>query len=155
VGIKVEVQGYNWILRKGPRLSRDMREEMVDTIHKDFRGMEIQVASTAAGYGRIQARAAQTVHTRMYTRGAEIAGGGTRNLGGVLFRGAEFGGRRRRRSYLGRRGRKLFLIERRRVTMMFFPFIGQRGYFFYPTIRRTVRGLNDRLADAMGRGVRK
>lgn len=155
MGISVEVQGYSWIVRKGPRLSRDVREAIVDQIHHDFRDMETEVVSTAGGLGRVQRRAAQSVHSRFYQRGAEIAGGGGRGLSAILFHGAEFGGRRRRRTYLGRRGRKLYLIERRKVTMMFYPFIGKRGYFYFPTIRRNVVGINKRMADAMREGVRK
>jgi len=155
MGINVTVEGYQWLKVKGPRMSRDVKESMVDEIHHEFHGLEVAMVATASGYGRIQQIAARTVHGRYDTNGANIHGGGGRGLPGILFAGSEFGGRRRRRSYISRRGRELYLIERRRVTMMFYPYAGHRGYFYFPAIRRMTPGLADRMADAMMRGVRK
>lgn len=155
MGIQVQVRGLDELRRKGGRFERDVRESVVDQIHRDVRGMQIGMLAKAGGLGGVQRRAASTVRTTFYRNGAQIAGGGGRSLGALLFKGAEFGGRKRRRTHIGRRGDTFYVIKRRRTTMMFYPHAGRVGYFYFPTIRSDLRGIDRRVLRAMGEGARK
>jgi len=64
----------------------------------------------------------------------------------VVLKGAEFGGRRRKKKAVVTRSRSgRGYIMRRRTTMQFAPFLGTRGYWFWPTARTDLKGINARI----------
>jgi hypothetical protein len=155
MGFNVQINGLDRLNRKAPRLSRDLKSAVVDQIHRDVRRMEVDMLTRAVALGTLARIAAVTIRAPLNSNGGTIAGGGRSGLPGLLFMGSEFGGQKRRRTYAGRRGEQFYLIKRRRTTMMFHPHVGRRGYFYFPTLRRDLRGLHRRLADAMGEGWRR
>lgn len=156
MAIHVQIFGLEKLRRKDGTLQRDVEDEVSGQIHREANEIETVAHARAETQGRIGARAGRTVRTQEFTTGAAIyAAGRTRTLGNLLFKGAEFGGRRRRKSHIGRRGDTLYLIRRRRTTMMFRAHVGTVGYFYYPAIRGGLRGIHVRIGDAVGRGYRK
>lgn len=71
---------------------------------------------------------------------------GQGGLAAVLVKGAEYGGRRRgKRGYVTRSRSGHGYLVRRRTTQQFKPFLGNRGYFFWPTARTDLKGINQRV----------
>jgi hypothetical protein len=78
--------------------------------------------------------------------GMSIVAGGTGGTASVVLKGAEFGGRRRKKKAVVTRSRSgRGYIMRRRTTMQFAPFLGTRGYWFWPTARTDLKGINARI----------
>lgn len=74
---------------------------------------------------------------------------------GVVAKGAEFGGRRGpKRSYVTSRKGTAYLV-RRRTTMQFLPWVGNRGYAIVPSMRRSLRGIRKRILTAITEAVTK
>jgi hypothetical protein len=156
MAIKTEVIGLDRLRAKGRSLESDVHGEVVKEIRKEVTGFEAEMHVRAAAFGRIGRRAARTLGVGIYTNGASIHGGGGQGLAATLFWGAEFGGQKRRKTYLGTsKHGKRYLIKRRRTTMMFQIHLGTRGYFYLPTLREDLRGINGRIEDAIGRGLAK
>ena len=107
--------------------------------------------AAASSHGRMGARAGSTLRTHALADGAAISAGGGTSLGAVLFGGTEYGGQRKRLTYSRRspRGRG-HVVRQRRTTMMFGPPLGA-GYWFWPTVTRTTRGIVERTREALQR----
>lgn len=72
---------------------------------------------------------------------------------GPVAKGAEFGGRRGpKMSYATHRKGTAYLV-RRRTTMQFLPFVGTRGYAIVPAMRRSLKGIRQRIFDAIREAV--
>jgi hypothetical protein len=119
-----------------------VKKAMINEIHK----------TSAQAVARMRGKAS-SAHMRMAVGtvsfnntadGAVIRGGGN-----AVFAGAEFGGRKRRRTYAMRRGGTAFVMHRRRTTMQFLTHLGKRGYFFWPSIREKFTGIARRTQMAI------
>lgn len=116
--------------RAGSRLQKDL----VKNLHQGAPGLEAGIHSAA--FTRIQHQAASTVRVNRTADGLGIHGGGG-GLGGALFAGGEFGGRKgKKKAYSTRSPNGKAYVVRRRTTMMFLPHLGTEGYFLWPSVRR-------------------
>lgn len=107
-------------------------------------------ASTIGGAARMVARTTRTVSTQDGM--SVVVGGG--GLAGVLMAGAEYGGRKRpKRAYVNRSRKGRGYIVRRRTTQQFKPHLGSRGYWFWPTARKDLKGINKRVAAVISKVV--
>lgn len=108
----------------------------------------------AAGFRRQAALAASTVRYSPVKGGGRVSAGGGGGLASTLLKGAEFGGRRKpKRAYAYRSPLGTVYIARRRATRQFLPYLGTRGYWFYPTVRKDMRGIRGRLRDVVQRVI--
>ena len=152
--MKLELDGISAAHQRVAGLDRAITKDVVRALQTQEAGpLGNAIKGRAGAYGRIGAKAGSTVRVTNTGVGADIHGGGG-GLGGVLFAGAEFGGRRKRTTY-ARRSRKggAHLVHRRRSTMMFLPHLGTRGYFFWPTVRTRTKGIVGRMLAVMDKTV--
>lgn len=155
MAVRVKVEGLDRAIQKSRRLKGEVKRAVVQQIHDDVKSMATQARAQSFAYGRLQAKAGETIHALIGPDGAAIFGGGGSGLPGKLFYGAEFGGRKRRKTHHGRRGDTYYLIKRRRTTMMFLSHLGRMGYFFFPAIRNVHVGQKERIRAAMVKGGRR
>jgi hypothetical protein len=118
--------------------SGKLQAELVKGLHAA--GTPIRNDMGRATFTRIQRHALGSVEFRKESDGLMIVGGRGGGLDATLFMGGEFGGRlgkkRRVRGYVfGRPVRATPGVVTRRTTMQFLPHLGERGYFFWPTLR--------------------
>lgn len=129
-------------------LSKTVRKAMGGQMQRDLEKMlqadapaEV-IAIRAGAFTRIQKRAASTVDYSRVPDGIILKGGGGGSLGGVLFDGGEYGGRKSRKvAYATRSPLGTAYLVRRRTTMQFLPHLGTEGYFFWPEIRDWMKRL--------------
>jgi hypothetical protein len=135
--------------RAEPRIQDAVAHEAL----KRVRLMEATARDRASGIGRMQAHAGRTVESSALPDGGQLRGGGGSSLGDIVFAGSEYGGRRKRSTYVirGKGGRPT--VVRRRTTMQFRPWLGQHGYFFWPAVRTHLRGLSDTAAKLIEENV--
>jgi len=82
----------------------------------------------------------------------KTADGFEATMTGQLARGAEYGGRRRKKvAYMTRRGSSSFSVFRR-TTQQFLPY-NSRGYAITPATRRSMAGIRNRIVEAVVRAV--
>jgi hypothetical protein len=106
-------------------------------------------AQRARAFTGAQRIAARTVRLEAVENGSGVRAGGA-GLGGELFAGSEFGGRRKRKTYAARSRRgRAYIIHRRRTTMQFLPNVGTRGYWFWPAARQTLTGISLRVRNVI------
>lgn len=123
-----------------PRIQEALRNEAIRRV----RAMAFSAKNRAAHLGRLQRHAGRTVGSRATRDGAEMKGGGSDStLGGAVFMGSEFGGRRKLKTYMTRSRSGNPYVVRRHTTRMFRVHLGTVGYFFWPSVRRGLRGLSD------------
>jgi hypothetical protein len=105
-------------------------------------------AASVGGSARIAGRTVALVASR---DGVSVTAGGTP----VLF-GAEFGSKRggRRRAYVTRSRKGTPYVVRRRTKLQFPPFLGSRGYWFWPTVRTDLKGINRRVGAILAEAVK-
>ena len=121
--VSVEVEGLKELQRRVRNLPKQAQEELRQAAQA-IADMELpRLRAAASGSSRQAGAIASSIRSRR-DRFPAIAAGGRGRTGvsggataGQLFYGAEFGGRRSR------------------TTMQFRPHLGQRGYFFFPTLR--------------------
>jgi hypothetical protein len=149
----VQAIGFDKAIRKlsgvDKRLAAEVKQKAIQAEARALAGK----ARAAAGL-RIQRLAATTVRTETTASGADIHGGGGSGPAGAVFKGAEFGARGvRRTSYVRRanRGRGRPGVVRRRTTRQFPPYLGRHGYFYWPTLRAGIKGIQRRIQQAIER----
>lgn len=152
MGISIGFVNYNAFRAQMAKLDRQIQQAAVEQIHTEARRLALDMPTRAAAFGRLTGKAGRTIELRTEGGGATVKGGG-HGLGGVLFKGAEYGGRRKRKTYAMERNGTVFVVNRRRTTMQFLPHLGTRGYFFWPTIRRDLTGVRSRMNQAIERGA--
>jgi hypothetical protein len=68
--------------------------------------------------------------------------------------GAEYGGGKRpKRAYVNRSRSGRPYVVRRRTTKQFHPYLGTRGYWFWPTVRLDLKGIRKRIKTAVVQAV--
>jgi hypothetical protein len=109
-----------------------------------------QRSSMIGGAARLVGR---TTNASSTSTGMQVRIGGS-GLAGVLVSGAEYGGRKRpKRAYVNKSKRGRGYIVRRRTTQQFKPHLGNRGYWFWPTARKDLKGINKRVAAVLSQVV--
>jgi hypothetical protein len=112
---------------------KELQKELVKNLHDA--APRIQSDMNAAAFTKVQKRAASTVRITKDAEGVTVKGGGG-GLGGQLFAGGEFGGRKsKKKPYSTRSPNGKAYTVVRRTTMQFLPHLGNEGYFFWPTMR--------------------
>jgi hypothetical protein len=116
-------------------ISGALQKELTENLHEA--GPKIVADMKGAAHTRMQRAAAGTINMNRDSKGITIRGGGGGGFPGVVFDGAEYGGRATRKRFYasyqvyGNRA----LAVRKRATMQFLPHLGREGYFFWPTYR--------------------
>lgn len=129
----IDYSSFTAAIRRLDKAPQQLQKELVDNLHTAAPRIESDM--NGAAFTRIQHRAASTISTGRDAEGITIKGGGG-GLGGVLFAGGEFGGRKSsKKAYATRSPNGRAYVVRRRTTMQFLPHLGQEGYFYWPTIR--------------------
>ena len=143
---EVKVTGATELLRdigKWPdsletAIAREMRTE-VDGLIVHMRGRARAV--TGAAEIAVDSLALSTAGSTL-----TLKAGGRGGLASTLTPGGEYGGRKRgKRSYVGRSPKGTPYVMRRRATQQFKPHLGNRGYWFWPTVREDLKGVNQRI----------
>jgi hypothetical protein len=135
VKVTVEVEGLDATLRAFNRYGKEANRELRQAAGVEVDRMIAHLLIAGEGAGRQAAMTAGSVKRRS-DRVPVIVAGGSRRLkrtsrktkatAGDVFFGAEFGG------------------GRRPSTRQFPPWVGRRGYWFWPTIRRHLPDLRRR-----------
>jgi hypothetical protein len=134
VTAKVDYSSFTVAIKRLDVASATLQKELVANLHEA--GPRIEAEMKAAAHTKIQNRAASTIDVTRDAEGISVTGGGGGGLGGQLFAGGEFGGRKsKRESYSSRSPNGKAYVVRRRLTMQFLPHLGNEGYFFWPTMR--------------------
>jgi hypothetical protein len=151
VSASIDVTGltrFNAGLKRS--ISGDLQKRVVKNIQDNRQPIINEMHSKA--HTRIQQRAVGSVDARLTSDGIELAGGAGGGLGGILFDGGEYGGRKSKkvvyatRSPLGRP-----YIIKRRTTMQFLQWLGREGYFFWPTVRDALKRLTKETEEIVGK----
>jgi hypothetical protein len=140
----IEVTGLRKLLDRFRRLPKRIDTGLADYIvDEELRPMAADMRSAAGGVGRHAPRAAQAMSVAETGNAGRLVARGPSNH--TLY-GAEYGGRKRgKRPYATRSRDGNAYIVRRRTTMQFLPNLGQRGYWYWPTARKDLRGIKRRL----------
>jgi len=108
-------------------------------------------AMAIGGSARIAARTLRLATTQA---GMSVVAGRGADLGSIVLAGSEYGGRKRpKRAYIGRSPKGKPYVMRRRATRQFNPHLGSRGYWFWPTARTDLRGINKRVGEIIRKAV--
>ena len=141
VAAKVDMRTWRGPIERISTSSKTLQRELTDNLHKE--GPRIEAEIKGAAFTRIQHRAASTVRVHPTSMGIDILGGGTAGLGGTLFAGGEFGGRKSKKKFYATRSRSgSTYVVKRRTTMQFLPHLGREGYFMWPSVRDWTKRLN-------------
>ena len=103
-----------------------LQKELVDNLHEA--APKIEADMQAAAFTKIERRAVSTVQITKDTEGITIKGGAGGGLGGELFAGGEFGGRKSKKKPYATRSPNGRATVARRATMQFLPHLGTEGY---------------------------
>lgn len=131
---KVDYSSFTALKKRLERASTTLQKELVQNLHQA--GPVIEADMKGAASTKIQNRAASTVNVARIADGIQVVGGGTGGLGGALFAGGEFGGKKRKPiRYVNRSRSGTAYVVRRRTTQQFLPHNGNTGTFYWPTMR--------------------
>lgn len=152
--MSIEVVGMARLLARFRRIPEAVRTDVVRHIQRDeLRPLASDIRS-AAGSDRQSRRAASTMHVAASRDGGAIRVGGGGGLGSTVLQGAEYGGQRKpRRPYVTRSPRGTAYVVRRRATMQFRPNLGRRGYWFWPSARRDLKGIRKRIRQVAAKAL--
>jgi hypothetical protein len=149
--VGITIKGVDAVRNRLRRMPAVVQAAAVDHITRaEVVPMANDMRRRASGYGGIPAIAAQTIRVERARNGARAHAGGSGTLGGVLTKGGEYGGGKRPPvAYVTRSRRGRPYVVRRRTTKQFHPFLGQRGYWFWPTVRLDLKGVRKRIKVAV------
>lgn len=111
-------------------------------------------ASAVGGSARMAGRTVRLLSTK---DGLGVAAGGTKVLMGAEYgaylksKGRASGGGKK--SYVTKSRKGTPYIVRRRTKNQFKPHLGNRGYWFWPTVRTDLKGINARVARIINESV--
>ncbi len=135
--VDYKIEGLDGTLRAFNKYGRDASRELRQAAGVEADRMVAELMITGQAASKQAALTASSVKRRS-DRVPVIVAGGTRRLrrgssatAGDVFFGAEFGG------------------GRRPTTRQFPPWVGRRGYWFWPTIRRHLPDLRRRYIAAL------
>lgn len=144
----IRLKDADGVMRKLETLPEREREGLVDLLRSEGRKIFAGAMVLSGVYGKIPRIAASSLRFERTTDGANVAVGGGGGLPAILLMGAEFGGRKRKTTYVSRSRRGTpYIVNQRRTTMQFLPHLGNRGYWFWPSVRRQLDGVMRRATD--------
>lgn len=149
----VKLEGMDVLQSKVKDWPTEVAEAVHQQIMKEVQPLLAHMKGRAfaiGGSARPVARTARLVSTQ---DGMSVVVGGS-GLARLLTSGAEYGGRKRpKRAYVTRSRKGRGYIVRRRTTQQFKPHLGSRGYWFWPTARKDLKGINKRVAAVLAKVV--
>jgi hypothetical protein len=111
--------------------------------------MPARMAARAAAVGGSSVIAGRNVSMVTTGTGATVRAAPTPTL-----KGGEFGARGQRRTgYVTRSRKGTAYTVSRRTTRQFRPYLGNRGYWFWPVVRADLKGIRGRVAAAVREAV--
>jgi hypothetical protein len=134
---------------------RTWPKKIDDAVHErvmvEARPLVSHMKQRAAAVGGSATIAGRTVALVSTKDGIAVSAGGTP----VTF-GAEFGSKhgRSKRAYVTRSRKGTPYVVRRRTKNQFHPFLGNRGYWFWPTVRTDLKGINRRVGAILAEAVK-
>jgi hypothetical protein len=133
-------------------ISGGLQDDLVDNLHTAAPVLRADIVGGA--FTRVQRRAASNVNVNRIGTGIEASGGGRGGLGGVLWNGGEYGGRKsRKETYATRSPLGRPYTVQRRSTMQFLPHLGNEGYFFWPAVRDWMPRLEEQTQQIVERAL--
>jgi hypothetical protein len=146
----IEVLGIDALSGRVQLWPREIDDAVADEIRDIVEPMASNMRRRAAAVGGACSIVGPTVAVSTTSAGMAVTVGRS-GLAADLVKGAEYGGGRRgKRAYVTRSRNGRGYIVRRRTTRQFHPFLGNRGYFFWPTARTDLKGINHRVAALIG-----
>jgi hypothetical protein len=130
-----------------------LEKELVKNLHEQ--GPHIVADMRGAASTKMERAAASTIELRRESKAIEIGSRGGSAFPGVIFDGAEYGGRKSKK-VLVTRGHPLFgkaVVVKRRTTMQFQPWLGKEGWFFWPTVRQWMPKLRDQQIEIVEKAL--
>jgi hypothetical protein len=100
------------------------------------------------GSATIASRALRIVSTG---GGVAVTAGSTPVTMGAEF--GSFGKRSKKRAYVTRSRKGNAYVVRRRTKVQFRPHLGRRGYWFWPAVRKDLKGINRRVGELIREAV--
>lgn len=141
----IEILGLDPLTRRVQLWPREIDDAVADEIREIVTPMAAHMKGRASGIGGVCRVVGPTVAVSTTSTGMAVSVG-LSGLAAALSKGAEYGGRRRgKRSYVTRSRKGTAYVIRRRTTQQFKPFLGTRGYFFWPVARTDLKGINARV----------
>ena len=147
----IEILGIDPLTRRVQTWPRVIDRTLRDQILVEAQPLVDSMQSRAAAVGGVAVHAARNLALVSTADGISVTVGGDP----TIF-GAEFGskrGSRRRSVYVTRSRAGRAYIARRRTTRQFHPHLGRRGYWFWPTVRTDLKGINRRVYELLAKAV--
>jgi hypothetical protein len=132
---RIQVEGLNETLKAFRQYGPDAANELRTAAKNISPTVAHRQQAAGRSSSKQSAKAAPTVRARRDRVPVIVAGG--RSKAGVVFFGAEFGGRRRK------------------TTQQFRPYRGHTGYWFYPTLRASMPAILDAYSKALDTAARR
>lgn len=142
--MSVEVTGLSRLLEKlRTGHSRVERAVVAHIARDEVTPMVGHMHSRAGSVSRMAAKGAGHIVAQPTRDGAQL-----RATANEVTAGTEYGGGRRGKRVVASRSRSgRVYVMRRRTTRQFKPFLGKRGYWYWPTVRGDLRGIRRRILE--------
>ena len=147
----IEIFGIDPLTRRVKTWPRVIDAALRDRILVEARPLVDNMQMRAGAVGGVAVHAARNLTLVSTADGISVTAGGDP----TIF-GAEFGSKRstrRRKAYVTRSRAGRPYIARRRTTRQFHPHLGRRGYWFWPTVRKDLKGINRRVFELLTKAV--
>lgn len=143
---RIEVLGLDPLRRRVRDWPYKIDAEMKRQIEHEIAPMVGHMRERGSRIGGAASITSATVTVATIDRGMVVKAGGS-GLAKTLMPGSEYGGRKRpKRPYVNRSRSGKAYVMKRRATMQFKPHLGNRGYWFWPTARTDLKGINRRVS---------
>jgi len=147
----IEILGIDPLTRRVQTWPRVIDSALRDQILVEARPLIDSMRSLAGAVGGVAVHASRRLEIVSTADGISVTAGGDP----TIF-GAEFGSKRatrRRTAYVNRSRAGRPYIVRRRTTKQFHPHLGRRGYWFWPAVRKDLKGINRRVYELLAKAV--
>jgi len=152
--VSIDVNGLDALQARVKAWPERIDAELAKQVEAEVRPMVSHMSGKASAIGGAAMVAARSLGISATANGMTVSAGDS-GLSGLLLHGGEFGGRKRPKvSYAtrSRSGTAYFVF--RRTTQQFKPHLGNRGYWFWPTVRADLKGVNGRVGALLTKVVR-
>jgi hypothetical protein len=154
MSMNVRLLGVDALERRAAQWPQEIASAVSDEITAEVTPLMNHMRDHAMAIGGAARVSARTLRIQSTQAGMSVVAGGSGGLGAILLAGAEYGGRKRpKRAYVTRSRSGRGYVVRRRTTQQFKPHLGSRGYWFWPTARTDLRGINERVGAIVTRVV--
>jgi hypothetical protein len=149
----VEITGMDELTRRVHAWPQQIDAALAHEIEREVRPMVAHMRSRAGAVGGPARIASRSLGIAPTSNGMSVKAG-SGGLAGLVLAGSEYGGRKRpKRSYATRSRSGNAYLVRRRTTRQFRYHLGNRGYWFWPTARADLKGINARVGAILARVV--